>query len=79
MWHSFHIAGEYAAIAMTAALNFRDLSGSGKLIDVSVHEAVNTCTEIAIPTTSTLADRDAADRTTRDARRHTDAFLQHGG
>lgn len=50
MWHSYHIAGEYAAISMMAALNFRDLGGAGQLIDVSVHEAVNTCTEIAIPT-----------------------------
>lgn len=49
MWHSYHIGGEYAVIAMMAALNFRDLSGDGQLIDVSVHEAVNTCTEIAIP------------------------------
>jgi crotonobetainyl-CoA:carnitine CoA-transferase CaiB-like acyl-CoA transferase len=50
MWHAYHIAGEYAAIAILAALNFRDLSGEGQFIDVSVHEAVNTCTEIAIPT-----------------------------
>ncbi len=50
MWHAYHIAGEYAAIAIMAAVNFRDLSGEGQFIDVSVHEAVNTCTEIAIPT-----------------------------
>jgi crotonobetainyl-CoA:carnitine CoA-transferase CaiB-like acyl-CoA transferase len=50
MWHSYHIGGEYAAIAIMAALNFRDASGEGQLIDVSVHEAINTCTEIAIPT-----------------------------
>lgn len=50
MWHSYHIGGEYAAIAMMAALNFRDVTGEGQSIDVSVHEAVNTCTEIAIPT-----------------------------
>jgi crotonobetainyl-CoA:carnitine CoA-transferase CaiB-like acyl-CoA transferase len=49
MWHSYHIGGEYAAIAMMAALNFRDVSGAGQFIDVSVHEAINTCTEIAIP------------------------------
>ena len=49
MWHSHHIGGEYAAIATMAALNFRDLSGEGQLIDVSVHEAINTCTELAIP------------------------------
>jgi crotonobetainyl-CoA:carnitine CoA-transferase CaiB-like acyl-CoA transferase len=50
MWHAYHIAGEYAAIAVLAAVNFRDLSGEGQFVDVSVHEAVNTCTEIAIPT-----------------------------
>jgi crotonobetainyl-CoA:carnitine CoA-transferase CaiB-like acyl-CoA transferase len=50
MWHAYHIAGEYAAIAILAAINFRDLSGEGQIIDLSVHEAVNTCTEIAIPT-----------------------------
>jgi crotonobetainyl-CoA:carnitine CoA-transferase CaiB-like acyl-CoA transferase len=50
MWHAYHIAGEYAAIAIMAALNFRDLTGEGQFIDVSVHEAVNTCTEIALPT-----------------------------
>jgi crotonobetainyl-CoA:carnitine CoA-transferase CaiB-like acyl-CoA transferase len=50
MWHSFHLGGEYAAVAIMAAINFRELSGEGQFIDVSVHEAVNTCTEIAIPT-----------------------------
>jgi crotonobetainyl-CoA:carnitine CoA-transferase CaiB-like acyl-CoA transferase len=50
MWHSYHISGEYAAIAIMAALSFRDLSGEGQFIDVSVHEAINTCTEIAMPT-----------------------------
>jgi len=49
MWHSYHIAGEYAAVAMMAAVNYRDLSGEGQFIDASIHEAVNTCTEIAIP------------------------------
>jgi crotonobetainyl-CoA:carnitine CoA-transferase CaiB-like acyl-CoA transferase len=50
IWHSYHIAGEYAAISVLAAISFRDLTGEGQLIDVSIHEAVNTCTEIAIPT-----------------------------
>jgi crotonobetainyl-CoA:carnitine CoA-transferase CaiB-like acyl-CoA transferase len=50
MWHSYHIAGEYAAVAILAGLNFRDLSGEGQFIDVSIHEAINTCTEVAIPT-----------------------------
>jgi crotonobetainyl-CoA:carnitine CoA-transferase CaiB-like acyl-CoA transferase len=50
MWHSYHLGGEYAAVAIMAAINFRAISGEGQFIDVSVHEAVNTCTEIAIPT-----------------------------
>jgi crotonobetainyl-CoA:carnitine CoA-transferase CaiB-like acyl-CoA transferase len=50
MWHSYHLGGEYSAVAMMAAVNFRELSGEGQFIDVSVHEAVNTCTEVAIPT-----------------------------
>jgi crotonobetainyl-CoA:carnitine CoA-transferase CaiB-like acyl-CoA transferase len=49
MWHSYHLGGEYAAVAMMAATNFRELTGEGQFIDVSVHEAVNTCTEVAIP------------------------------
>jgi crotonobetainyl-CoA:carnitine CoA-transferase CaiB-like acyl-CoA transferase len=49
MWHSYHLGGEYAAVAMMAAINFRELTGEGQFIDVSVHEAVNTCTEVAIP------------------------------
>jgi len=49
MWHSYHLGGEYAAVAMMAAINFRELSGEGQFIDVSAHEAVNTCTEVAIP------------------------------
>jgi crotonobetainyl-CoA:carnitine CoA-transferase CaiB-like acyl-CoA transferase len=50
MWHSYHLGGEYAVVAIMAALNFRELTGEGQFIDVSIHEAVNTCTEIAIPT-----------------------------
>jgi crotonobetainyl-CoA:carnitine CoA-transferase CaiB-like acyl-CoA transferase len=50
MWHSYHLGGEYAAVALMAAINFRELTGEGQFIDVSVHEAVNTCTEMAIPT-----------------------------
>jgi crotonobetainyl-CoA:carnitine CoA-transferase CaiB-like acyl-CoA transferase len=50
MWHSNHLAGEYAALSISAALNFRDLTGEGQFIDVSIHEAINTCTELALPT-----------------------------
>ncbi|HUA33816.1 MAG TPA: CoA transferase [Candidatus Binataceae bacterium] len=50
MWHSYHLGGEYAAVALMAAVNFRELTGEGQFIDLSIHEAVNTCTEVAIPT-----------------------------
>ena len=50
MWQALHIAGEYAVIAITAALNFRELTGVGDVIDLSIHEAVSTCTEVAMPT-----------------------------
>ena len=50
MWQAHHIAGEYAVISITAALNYRELTGEGDFIDLSIHEAVSTCTEVAMPT-----------------------------
>src|SRR5262249_37268671 len=50
MWQAYHIACAYAVIAVTAALNFRELTGEGDCIDLSIHEAVSTCTEVALPT-----------------------------
>lgn len=50
MWQAYHIACEHAVIAITAALNFRELTGEGDCIDLSIHEAVSTCTEVALPT-----------------------------
>ena len=50
IWQALHIGCEYAVIAITAALNFRELTGDGDLIDLSIHEAVSTCTEVAMPT-----------------------------
>ncbi|MGA2412413.1 MAG: CoA transferase, partial [Candidatus Binataceae bacterium] len=50
MWQAYHIAGEHAVIAILAAINFRELNGEGDLIDLSIHEAVSTCTEVAMPT-----------------------------
>jgi crotonobetainyl-CoA:carnitine CoA-transferase CaiB-like acyl-CoA transferase len=50
MWQAYHIACENAVIAITAALNFRELTGEGDCIDVSIHEAVSMCTEVALPT-----------------------------
>jgi crotonobetainyl-CoA:carnitine CoA-transferase CaiB-like acyl-CoA transferase len=49
MWQAYHIACEHAVIAIIAALNFRELTGEGDFIDLSIHEAVSTCTEVAIP------------------------------
>lgn len=49
MWQAYHIACEHAVIALTAALNFRELTGEGDCIDLSIHEAVSTCTEVALP------------------------------
>ena len=50
MWQASHIACEHAVIAILAALNFRELTGEGDVIDLSIHEAVSTCTEVAMPT-----------------------------
>jgi len=49
MWHSYHVAGEYVSVAVMAAVHFRDLTGEGQFIDTSIHEAVNTCTELSVP------------------------------
>jgi len=49
MWHSAHVAGANAAIAVTAALLWREASGLGQHIDCSIHEALAACTELAVP------------------------------
>jgi len=49
MWQAYHIACENAVIAIAAALNFRELAGEGDCIDLSIHEAVSLCTEVALP------------------------------
>jgi len=49
MWQANHIACEHAVLAIFAALFFRELTGNGDLIDLSIHEAVSNCTEVAIP------------------------------
>ncbi len=49
MWQAYHITCEHAVIAIAAALNFRELTDEGDCIDVSIHEAVSTCTEVALP------------------------------
>jgi crotonobetainyl-CoA:carnitine CoA-transferase CaiB-like acyl-CoA transferase len=92
MWQAYHIAGEYAVISITAALNFRELTGEGDCIDLSIHEAVSTCTEVAIPTyiytgavVRRQTGRHAAEgrtrpwlRVTRDGR-YVKAFMFWGG
>jgi crotonobetainyl-CoA:carnitine CoA-transferase CaiB-like acyl-CoA transferase len=49
MWQAYHIACEHAVLAIAAALNFRELTGLGDCIDLSIHEAVSMCTEVALP------------------------------
>ena len=47
---AYHIAGNWAYIALLNAVLERDQSGRGQYIDVSVHQACSICTEFAIPT-----------------------------
>jgi crotonobetainyl-CoA:carnitine CoA-transferase CaiB-like acyl-CoA transferase len=49
MWQAYHIACEHAVLAIFAALHARELGGNGDFIDVSIHEPVSNCTEVAIP------------------------------
>jgi crotonobetainyl-CoA:carnitine CoA-transferase CaiB-like acyl-CoA transferase len=49
MWQAYHIAGEHAVLAIFAALHSCELNNSGDFIDVSIHEAVSNCTEVAMP------------------------------
>jgi crotonobetainyl-CoA:carnitine CoA-transferase CaiB-like acyl-CoA transferase len=49
MWQAYHIACAHAVLAIFAALHFREFAGIGDLIDVSIHEAVSNCTEVAMP------------------------------
>ena len=49
MWQAYHIGCEHAVLAVLAALHFRELTASGDFIDVSIHEAVSNCTEVAMP------------------------------
>jgi crotonobetainyl-CoA:carnitine CoA-transferase CaiB-like acyl-CoA transferase len=49
MWQACHIACGHAVLAILAALHFREFAGIGDFIDVSIHETVSNCTEVAIP------------------------------
>lgn len=44
---AFHIASVWAAVATLVAVNARELSGQGQLVDVSIHTAANVTTEQA--------------------------------
>jgi len=46
---AWHIGDSYAFIGILAALHNRDMRGRGEYIDVSIHEAISVCTEIAFP------------------------------
>jgi crotonobetainyl-CoA:carnitine CoA-transferase CaiB-like acyl-CoA transferase len=47
-WHSFAIAAEHAAVAIAAAVIYRDHTDSGQLIDVSIHDACAQSTEATV-------------------------------
>ena len=49
MWHASHIACNHAYLATVAALFHREWSGQGQHLDVSMHQAANTNTEMDIP------------------------------
>ena len=49
MWHASHITCNQAYMSIVAALLWREQSGQGQHLDVSMHHAVNTCTEMDIP------------------------------
>jgi crotonobetainyl-CoA:carnitine CoA-transferase CaiB-like acyl-CoA transferase len=49
MWHTYHVAGNYAYMAIVAALNERETSGQGQHLEVPAHVALDTCTEVAQP------------------------------
>ena len=78
MWQAYHIACEHAVLAIFAALHSRELSGNGDFIDVSIHEPVSNCTEVAMPSyiynhtiVQRLTGRHAAEHPTRPWLRRT--------
>ena len=48
-WHSYCVAGQHAAMAVAAALLYRQMTGEGQFIDVSVHDACAQSTEGTVP------------------------------
>jgi crotonobetainyl-CoA:carnitine CoA-transferase CaiB-like acyl-CoA transferase len=49
VWHSCHITGNQAFVAALGALIARSDTGEGDMIDVPMHHAVSTCTEVDVP------------------------------
>jgi len=49
MWHAYHIASHYAFLGLVGALCYRDHTGVGQSIDVSIHEACCSNTEFSMP------------------------------
>lgn len=49
MWHAYHIGGNIAFLDLLAALLYRDDTGRGQYLDISIHEACNNCTEPVLP------------------------------
>jgi benzylsuccinate CoA-transferase BbsE subunit len=47
--NAWHIGSHYAYMAILAAVYYRDMSGAGQYIDVSIHEACALTTEAAVP------------------------------
>jgi crotonobetainyl-CoA:carnitine CoA-transferase CaiB-like acyl-CoA transferase len=48
-WHSCHITGNQAFVAALGALIARADTGLGDMIDIPMHHAVSTCTEVDVP------------------------------
>lgn len=47
--NAWHIGSHYAYMAILAAVYYRDVSGQGQYLDVSIHEACALTTEAAVP------------------------------
>lgn len=48
-WHTYGVVGQHAALAVAAALLYRQMSGRGQFIDVSIHDACAQNTEGTVP------------------------------
>ena len=48
-WAGYYTGSHYAAISTLVALIYRDMTNRGQYIDVSIHEAISSSTEAALP------------------------------